>query len=94
MNIQRSKSPFSVVIPKEPLAGADNLLETTRAAREFRYLDLICERHRQYGNTFVTRRILYETVNTRDPENLKQSESVYAARHFQSRSIDEDQSRP
>lgn len=69
------KGPFSLVKTKERLIGADFIVETMKACREFRYLDLICNRHDRYGHTYVAHRLLYQTISTRDPENLKHSQS-------------------
>lgn len=73
LRAQGFQPPHSLVRTKEPLIGLDFLLETVRSAREFRYLDLVNARHEKYGNTYVARRLLYDTISTRDPENLKHS---------------------
>ena len=64
-------SPQNLAPIKEPFLGLDFLWETLRAAKEGRYLPFIWERFQKCGNTFVTRRLLYETVHTIDPDNLK-----------------------
>lgn len=67
------KGPWNLIKTKERFIGWDFIVETMKASREFRYLDLICDRHDRYGHTYVAHRLLYQTISTRDPENLKQS---------------------
>lgn len=71
---QGLQGPSNLIKTKERLIGVDFIVETMRACREFRYLDLICDRHDRYGHTYVAHRLLYQTISTRDPENLKHSQ--------------------
>lgn len=73
MKTEGLKGPFNLIKTKERVIGVDFIVETMKACREFRYLDLICSRHDRYGHTYVAHRLLYQTISTRDPENLKHS---------------------
>ena len=64
-------APQNIAPIKDPILGLDTLWATLRAAKDGRYLPFINDKFKQVGNTFVTKRALYDTIHTIDPENLK-----------------------
>ena len=66
-----AKPPQNLASLKDPVLGLDYTLATVKAGRDARYLSFIWGRFLRLGSTYVTRRFLYDTVHTIDPENLK-----------------------
>ncbi|KAL0931150.1 cytochrome P450 [Colletotrichum truncatum] len=64
--------PQNQSIGGDPIIGLSLVLETVRRARQNEYLRLGHERFRKFGTTYVNKRLLYETVSTIDPENVKE----------------------
>ncbi|KAH8899807.1 cytochrome P450 [Thozetella sp. PMI_491] len=71
--------PKNLAPIKDPILGLDYTIATIKAAKNARYLAFMWERFRQIGNTHVTRRLLYDTIHTIDPENLKSMLSTNSA---------------
>ncbi|KAK0708675.1 cytochrome P450 [Lasiosphaeris hirsuta] len=65
------KPAQSVARVREPFLGIDHLLEALRKARAGRFVRFSASRYARYGNTHMTRRALFETAHTIEPENLK-----------------------
>jgi cytochrome P450 len=55
----------------DPILGLSFLLETIRRAKNSEYMQCALERFRLFGTTYVNKRLLYETISTIDPENVK-----------------------
>ncbi|KAJ2897105.1 hypothetical protein MKZ38_004984 [Zalerion maritima] len=69
--LQKCSPPFSKPPARDPFLGLDFLLQTISAAKQRKYLSLVQSRFLQHGPTFVNSRLLYQTVHTVDPENVK-----------------------
>ncbi|KAH8897276.1 cytochrome P450 [Thozetella sp. PMI_491] len=56
----------------DPVIGLSFLLETIKRAKNNEYMRVTLERFRTFGNTYVNKRLLYQTVHTIDSENAKE----------------------
>jgi hypothetical protein len=63
--------PKNLVALKDPVLGLDYAFEIVKAAKQSRYMDWIGERFKAYGDTYVCRRLFFDTVHTIDPDNIK-----------------------
>ncbi|KJZ74563.1 hypothetical protein HIM_06159 [Hirsutella minnesotensis 3608] len=56
---------------KEPFLGLDSLLDTFRAFKQHKVLELGCEHFRTFGNTFLVKEMTRQVIATSEPENIK-----------------------
>jgi cytochrome P450 len=63
--------PRNQVALKDPIFGLDYMMQTLKAGASGQYLVFMAQRFQGLGNTFVTRRFLYDSVHTIDPDNVK-----------------------
>ncbi len=55
--------PKNLATLQDPILGLDYMVATIKAAKNARYLPFMWERFKQFGYTYVTRRLLYDTVH-------------------------------